>query len=314
MSITDQRSLQSTKLIALDQYFNEMIKLYDAGLFPKVLLLSGKKGIGKFTLVFHFLNYVFSKKEIYAYDIKEKTINTNSNFYNSVLNKTCADVIFLHQEEGKAIKIDDVRNLKSMLSKSTLSNNPRFVIIDEVELLNTNTVNALLRMLEEPSDNNYFILVNNQQTNLIETISSRCIKNNIYLNLEQRKKVINHLGINKKINFSIDDSNNLTPGLLLKYNELSDKYKIDDNENLLSKLNKLLIPYKKDKDKALINMSIFLIDNFFFHLLEKNKNKIDFLLSLKSIIVYKINDYSVFNLNINSVLNSIELELNNVKQ
>jgi len=314
MSDSSSNPFKSTKLISLEKYFDEMVKLYKSNTFPKVLLLNGKKGIGKFTLVFHFLNYVFSKNEKNSYNIKEKLIDTKSIFYNSILNQTCADVIFLYEENGKAIKIEDVRNLNSILSKSTLSTNPRFIVIDEVELLNTNTVNALLRTLEEPSNNNYFILINNQQAHLIETISSRCIRNNIFLNLAERKKIIDYFSSRDKLNFLSDDLNNLTPGLLLKYNEISDKYKIDNKENLLSKLNKLLPAYKKEKNKALINMSIFLIDNFFYHLLKENKNKIDSLLSLKSIIVYKINDFCIFNLNINSVLNFIELELKNVRQ
>ena len=314
MSTTSDNPFKSLKLISLDKYFDEMVKLFGSKLLPKVLLLNGKKGIGKFTLVFHFLNYIFSREENYSYDVEKKLINPNSKFYNSILNNTCNDVIFLQANEGKIIKIDDVRNLKSTLSKSSLSINPRFTVIDEVELLNINAVNALLKTLEEPSDNNFFILINNQQTKLIETISSRCIKNNIFLNSEQRKKVINHFEINKKIKFLIDDFNNLTPGLLLKYNELSNKYKISNSDNILSKLNKLLPAYKKDKDKEIINMSIFLIDEFFYFLLKENKNKIDTLLNLKSIVVYKIHDFITYNLNINSVLNSIELELKNVRR
>ena len=59
-------------------------------------------------------------------------------------------------------------------------------------------------------------------------------------------------------------------------------------------------------------MSIFLVNQFFYILLNKNKNKIDFLLNIKSIIVDKINDFIMYNLNINSVLNSIDLKLKNV--
>ena len=60
---TDQGPFHTLKLISLDKHFDEMIKLYEADFFPKVLLLSGQKGIGKFTLTFHFLNYIYSKKE-----------------------------------------------------------------------------------------------------------------------------------------------------------------------------------------------------------------------------------------------------------
>ena len=126
----DQNPLLSKKLISLDKHFDEMVKLYNTGSFPKVLLLNGKKGLGKFTLAFHFLNYVYSNKEKKTYNTLDKEIDSNSTFYNSILNQTNNDVIFLQAETGKNIKIDDVRNLKSVLSKSSLSYNPRFTIID----------------------------------------------------------------------------------------------------------------------------------------------------------------------------------------
>jgi len=305
----DEQFPFSTRLISLDRDLEEMIKLYDSNCFPKVLLLNGKKGIGKFTLVFHFINYIYSKKEKIPYNTKEKIINTNSSFYNSIMNQTCSDVLWIHAAEGKNIKIDEIRSLKSQLSTTSLTGNPRFTVIDEVEFLNTNSVNALLKTLEEPSDNNYFILVNNQQADLIETVSSRCLKNNIYLNSDQKKKIIDYFIESRKINFQIDEAGNLTPGLLLKYSDLVNKHKIDINESIYFKLSKLLFAYKKDKNKSLINMSIFLIDQFFYSLIKENKNKIDFLLSLKSTIINKINDFIVYNLNINSVLKSIEIKL-----
>ena len=308
-----QSEFHSTQLISLDEYFDDMIKLYDSKLFPKVFLLNGKKGIGKFTLVFHFLNYIYSKEEKIPYNTRDKKINLDSKFYNSLLNQNCTDVIFFRASQGKNIKIDDVRKLKSILTHTSLSDNPRFTIIDEVEFLNTNSANALLKTLEEPTENNYFILINNQQEILLETISSRCLKNNIFLTIKQKKNIIDYLVEKNKIILSINDIDNLTPGLLFKYNELLNKYKIIMNENILSKLNKLLNFYKKDKDKDIINMSIFFIDKFFFEKVLKNKNKIDSLLTLKSLIVNIINDFTIYNLNVNSVLNSIEFQLKNVR-
>ena len=309
----DQHSLISKKLIGLDQYFDNMTMLYQSNMFPKILLLNGKKGIGKFTLVFHFLNYVYSHNEKTFYNINKKIINSKSVFYNSILNKTCLDIIFFQAKEGKNIKIEDVRNLKSFLSRSSLSNNPRFTVIDDVEYLNVNSANALLKTLEEPSENNYFILINNQQAVMMETISSRCLKNNIFLNSTQSKKITEHLLENKKFNLFTDDFNNLTPGLIIKYNELFNRYKIINDDYILLKLSKLLYAYKKDKDKDLIGLSFFYIDQFFYSLVEKNANKIDFFLNLKKNIINKINDFTVYNLNISSVLNSIELKLKNVE-
>jgi DNA polymerase-3 subunit delta' len=309
---TNQGLSSSIKLISLDKYLIEMIKLYESSSLPKVFLLNGSKGIGKFTLVFHFLNYIFSKNEQDSYNIKDKIINTNSNFYKSILKLNCSDVIFLQAEEGKNIKIDNIRDLKDILSRSTLSSNSRFIIIDEVEFLNSNSANALLKTLEEPTENNYFILINNQQADLIPTIASRCIKNNIFLNTSEKQAIKRYLFEKKKISLLIDDEN-LTPGLLLKYNELFIEHDIDINDNISLKLNKILNAYKKNKNKTLISMSLFLIDQFFFKLVKDNTNEVDALLDLKLIVCNKINDFITYNLNINSVLATIDLKLKNAK-
>jgi len=111
----------------------------------------------------------------------------------------------------------------------------------------------------------------------------------------------------------IDNKNNLTPGLFINYNILLEKYKINTRDNIYLVLKRLLHAYKKDKNKTLINLSIFLVDQFFFTLINKSENDIDFLINLKSIIINKINDFIVYNLNINTVLNTIELKLKNVQ-
>jgi DNA polymerase-3 subunit delta' len=302
----------STKLVGLDFYFNEMIDLYKVKKFPRVLLLNGKKGIGKFTLIMHFINYVYSKSETTRYNLKDMTINTNSIFYNLFLNKTTQDVIFIKAEENKNIKMEDIRSLKFLISNSSLSNNPRFIIIDEVEFLNTNSINALLKTLEEPSGNNFFILINNQQADLIETVSSRCLKNNIFLNSIQSDNVINYLIKDREINNLIHSDKNLSPGQFLKFNEIYLKYKINKNDNIFIILSILINSYKKEKDKSLISLACFLIDYSFFIKIKNNENNIDFLLNSKLSIVKIIHDFVQFNLNISSVLNSIKIKLQNV--
>ena len=302
----------STKLIGLDQYFDEMVSLYKQKKLPKILLLNGKKGLGKFTLVMHFINYIFSKNETHPYNIKDKVVNINSPFYKLFRNKCTQDVIFIQAEENKNIKIDDIRFLKSTLANSSLTNNPRFIIIDEVEFLNINSVNALLKTLEEPSENNFFILINNQQSELIKTFSSRCLKTNIFLSSIKKNEVINYLIKDRGIKNLIDTDVNLSPGLFLKYNEIYLKYKISKSDSSYDKLKVLINGYKKEKDKSLIALVCFLIDCSFFNEIKRNKNQIEFLLDKKLSIIKIINDFVQYNLNINSVLNTIRNKLKNV--
>ena len=70
--------IKQTKLFGLDNYFNELIKLYEEGNYPNKILLSGQKGIGKSTLAFHFINYVLTINEDYNYDVKNHIINNIS--------------------------------------------------------------------------------------------------------------------------------------------------------------------------------------------------------------------------------------------
>ena len=305
--------LLNSKLLALDEQFDQLINLYENNKFPKVLLLNGKKGLGKFTLINHFLNYLFTKNEKEKkYNITKKEINTNSKFYSSLLNQTSQEILFLKAEENKNIKIEDVRNLKQIISNTSLIDQPRFIIIDEVEYLNGNSANALLKILEEPSLNNFFILINNQQSDLLKTISSRCLAENIFMPYNKKKDVIDYLiNLNQIKNIIIEDKS-LTPGTFIKFNYICEKYEITNEQSLENKLNLLLNLYKKDKDKAFISLIYYFIDILFLKMIKQRSIKTDYLLKRKSMIFENLDNLTKYNLNISSVLNDINFKLQNV--
>ena len=70
-----------------------------------------------------------------------------------------------------------------------MNNAERFIIFDDVELLNINSANSLLKIIEEPSDTNFFILINNKRAPVIETIKSRSIETNFFLNEKDKEKI-----------------------------------------------------------------------------------------------------------------------------
>ena len=52
MITNEQNDPKNTSILyELDEYFNFLIKSYKLKKFPKVLMLSGEKGLGKFTLL-----------------------------------------------------------------------------------------------------------------------------------------------------------------------------------------------------------------------------------------------------------------------
>ena len=65
----------SIELFGLKNYFDDFVELFEKNKFPRVLMLSGNKGIGKFTLIFHLINYILSKNTTYTYNDKHNVIN-----------------------------------------------------------------------------------------------------------------------------------------------------------------------------------------------------------------------------------------------
>ncbi len=305
--------IRSLKLISLERNLKDLITLFEKETLPNVLMISGKKGIGKFTLINHFLNYVFNKNTKTPYDLENNTINENSIFYTSVLNQACQDVIYLNLN-NKKLKIDDIRNLKTLLSKKTLNLNHRFIVIDEVEFLNVNSSNALLKILEEPSKNNIFILINNNQSKVLETISSRCIINNIFLDPVSSRKIIKFLIENNNLESVIDpDTTDLTPGAFLEFNNILLQNKITLENDILETISLLLLSYKKSKNISIINLCNFLIEEHFHKMIVLDKKNIDYFLILKDKIVELLKDLVNYNLNVLSVINSIKYKLKNAK-
>ncbi len=78
-------------------------------------------------------------------------------------------------DEGEmGIYIGDVRDMKRFLSLKAFQGPYRFVIIDDAHSLRNEAANAMLKVLEEPSETTVFILVTSQPEQLPQTISSRC--------------------------------------------------------------------------------------------------------------------------------------------
>jgi len=72
------------------------------------------------------------------------------------------------------IKINSIRDIQKFLSFSSETSQKRVIIISGAENMNETAQNALLKNLEEPPDNTYFILTTNNLTLIRETIISRC--------------------------------------------------------------------------------------------------------------------------------------------
>jgi DNA polymerase-3 subunit delta' len=80
------------------------------------------------------------------------------------------------EEEDKAIKVDQVRDLVSFIVQTAQMGGRKVVLIEPVEAMNLNAANALLKSLEEPSGNTVLLLVSHQPSRLLPTVKSRCVQ------------------------------------------------------------------------------------------------------------------------------------------
>lgn len=77
------------------------------------------------------------------------------------------------EEEGKAIKVDQIRELIDKLSLKGHAKGARVIIISPADALNINASNSLLKTLEEPPANTFLILLTDKPSKLMATIRSR---------------------------------------------------------------------------------------------------------------------------------------------
>jgi len=308
--ITDKFSpINSLKLFSLREHFDNFVKLQKNQKLPKIILLTGEKGIGKFTLIFHFINYVLSLNSKHPYDYENLSIDKNNDSYKKILLNVEQNFNYIGSAKPNPATIENIRDIKKSFYKSSLNNRPRFTVLDDVELMNINAANALLKLIEEPSAYDYFVLINNKKQNMIETLHSRSIEIKLFLKIEEKNKIFNSLKENFKIenNFLSEYLGLTTPGMLVKFSDLFDAEKINEKESFDNIILKFLLQFKKTKNTLCLDFINFLIDIKFSKLTsENNRNSLE-ILEKKNKLTNLLNQYRKFNLNSNTVLNQFKV-------
>jgi DNA polymerase III subunit delta' len=299
-------SFNQTKLHGLDFQLTELINLYDQNDLPNKILLSGQKGNGKCTLAYHLINYILSKNESHAYDKKNFLISENNKSYRLILNKSnpnfsLIDVI----DDKKTIDIKQIRELIFKVNKSSFNNLPRFVLIDNIELLNTNSINALLKIVEEPSTNTYFILINNNKK-ILPTLTSRCLNFKIFLTHYESVQVANKLLGDDIYHLINKDLLNyyITPGNIYNLSKFAEINNLDLRNFILKDFLSLIIEknfYKKD-----MIIKGFVYDLIEFYLNKKNSLSKSNISKIYSYFLNRISNTKKFNLDDESLM--IEFE------
>ena len=241
--------IDKDNIIGHEIIYNELIALHKNNSLPNKLLLTGIKGIGKSLLVKKFLNQILIESNDNIDINKLINNNTHPNIYK-----------IIKKNDKKNIDIDQIREMIQFQNRSSFNNKERFVLIENIENLNVSSSNALLKSIEEPNNNLFFLLTKSSGYNIPNTLKSRCLEFKLSLTLEEVELIVNKY-------FQEEIYTTLSKDYINQYN--SPSFLIE------------LILYLKEKEK---NISTFGIEEF---LIEIIKNRL-----------YISNDFIKENLNL----------------
>jgi len=129
-------------------------------------LFYGPKGLGKKLTLSYFI------KSILCTDLEQKPCGSCE--YCLLLERKSYLDLYAIGDQGTDLSIDDIRDFIKRISLAKVHNQVKIAVIYQVENLNIQSSNALLKTLEEPPANTIIILVADQINHLPATVLSRC--------------------------------------------------------------------------------------------------------------------------------------------
>lgn len=290
---------ENTSIYGYKYFFSEITELYNNRKMPNKILLSGKKGSGKATFAYHLVNFFLSKNEEFKYNLTENKINPENKSFKLLQSSSHPNFYLIDLlAEKKNIDVAQIRRMISYTNKSTFNNQDRFIMIDNVEYLNKNSINALLKIIEEPNENIYFILIANSQKNILPTLKSRCITFKIHFSFDNTVNICNQIlnqNILNELNYDLINYY-CTPGEIIKLIQFAEEKQINLRDHDVSSIINLIIENTYYKKNIFIkNLLINFIELFLLKRYKRSNNK-NFLLNFYQSFIQKINNTEKFNL------------------
>ena len=292
-------------LYSYENHFQSINNLLISKNLPQSVIFSGEDGLGKKTFLLHFFAFCLlsdlGKKE-YLKDFVIKDLN----ILKKLANNEFPNFKIIERDVKKSfIQINQIREVTSFCSYEASLKTPRFILISNIEDLNSNATNSLLKLLEEPPKNTYFFLIRNSHSKIYETILSRCHKVNIKIDKKTSSAILNKLlndfNLSNFHSYSYFDSFD-TPGsvvkkiIYMKKNELT-------NLNFMEIIKFFYEDYKKNKNFDALEYGNQLTKKIFF---DKCKNNYKKYKKLYSLFEKRSKELIFFNSNIDSTYEIIK--------
>jgi DNA polymerase-3 subunit delta' len=131
---------------------------------------------------------------------------------------------------NRDINIEQIRDLNERLALSSHYGQPKVAVIDPADALNQNSVNALLKTIEEPPADSYLLLISERPQALTATLRSRCQR--LRFAIPTSTQSVEWLGTDKAVTLALQHSY----GAPLKARALMDSGKLVHMEKWASEL------------------------------------------------------------------------------
>lgn len=190
-------------------------------------LFTGPEGIGKDLFAKEFAQMILCAGDEKPCHICKSCIE--------FLGESHPDFMIIKPEDGKTIKIDQVRFMQEKIAEKPVTSEKKVYILSQSETMTREAANSLLKTLEEPPEYAVIILTTSNESKLLTTIKSRCIK--IHFTPIPDEKILEYLKqhhLDSEITTNMIKQAGGSLGKLLKMTEEKEQYL--GIENLLKQI------------------------------------------------------------------------------
>ncbi len=147
---------------------NSIENLINEGRLPHAIIIEGDEGTGKHTLSRFLAKAALCTGENKPCDICKDCGLANSSNHPDI-------EFFAPEDKKKALSVEQIRSIRANAFVKAHRKGKKVFIIDKADMLNDNSQNALLKVIEEPPQDILFILICLSSAKLLKTVISRCV-------------------------------------------------------------------------------------------------------------------------------------------
>lgn len=136
---------------------------------PHAILLQGVAGLGLFDLA-----QSFARAILLYFSMSPDTVNFEKLKARLAANQHPDLITLAPLAPGKPISIDQIREMLALVYETPQQAPVKVILIESADAMTIAGANALLKTLEQPTPNTYFILHTHHASRLLVTIRSRC--------------------------------------------------------------------------------------------------------------------------------------------